>query len=130
MVANDQLEELLGRVFDGAREGLRENIEPVDYAQRRRDFIFHMTDWKPEVQQLADLYKNSEGRDEIATADFLIGFLYHVIPHLHAAGRLLLDDVLDPFAVCAKEKIASQRRQVDDVAALASKVIHGVESGH
>jgi len=108
MVANDQLEELLGRIFDGAREGLREKIELDDYAQRRRDFIFHMADWKSEVQRLADLYKNPEGHDESAASDFLIGFLYHAIPHLNAAGRLLLDEVLDPFSNPANEKTASQ----------------------
>jgi tRNA(Ile)-lysidine synthase TilS/MesJ len=120
MVTNDQLEELLGRIFDGAREGLRESIEPDDYAQRRRDFIFHMTDWKSEVRQLADLYKNPKGHDELPTSDFLIGFLYHVIPHLNAAGRLLLDEVLDTFADPANEKTASNRRQADDVASGAT----------
>ena len=29
---------------------------------------------------------------------FLVGFLYHAVPHLKAAGRLLLDDVPDPCA--------------------------------
>jgi hypothetical protein len=98
MVANDQLEELLGRVFDGAREGLRQSIEPGEYAKRRRDFIFHMTELKSEVQRLAELYKDPGGQDQDATSDFVIGALYHVIPHLNAAGKLLLDEILDPFS--------------------------------
>ena len=120
MAANDPLEELLGKIFDGAREGLRENIEPEEYARRRRDFIFHMSDWKSEIQRLADLYQKPEGHDENAASDFVIGLLYHVIPHLNAAGRLLLDEVLDPFASAACETAASERSQSDDVASAST----------
>jgi hypothetical protein len=116
MVANDQLEDLLGKVFDGAREGLRGHIPPDDYAQRRRDFIFHMTDWKEEIQQLANLFNTPGEKDQNGASDFLIGFLYHVIPHLNAAGRLLLDDVLDPFSHPDSDKTAPQHPQAKDVA--------------
>ncbi len=98
MSTNSNLEELLGRIFDGAREGVRENVPPAEYERRRRDFIFHMTDWLSDLRQLADLFSNPDGRADDTASALVIGFLYHVIPHLNAAGRLLLDDISDPFA--------------------------------
>jgi|SRR5581483_1657326 len=92
------LKKLLGEVFDHCREGLQEEIGPADYEQRRRDFVFHMLDWPKDLQFLSQLFENPEGRDLHATSISLISFLYHVIPHLNAAGRLLLDEVPDPFA--------------------------------
>jgi hypothetical protein len=92
------LEHLLGQVFDECREGLREELDPKEYTRRRQDFIFHMTDWRSDLQGLARLYECPEGRDADSASTFLVGLLYHVIPHLAAAGRLLLDEVPDPFA--------------------------------
>ena len=57
-----------------------------------------MTDWQSDLEQLADLFKNPDKYDEDYTSNFLIGFLYHVIPHIDAAGRLLLDQVSSPFS--------------------------------
>jgi len=71
MLSNDDLEMLMGRIFDGAREGLRETVEPNEYARRRQDFIFHMTDWKSDLQGLASLFKNADEQDQIATSDFV-----------------------------------------------------------
>lgn len=103
MATNKPFEELLGRIFDGAREGLRASIEPDAYAQRRRDFIFHMTDWESDMERLADLVKDPGAEDEGVASDAIVGFLYHVIPHLNAAGRLLLDEVSDPIAACSDQ---------------------------
>jgi hypothetical protein len=93
-----RLEHLLGQVFDGCRNGLRNEVGPAEYERRRRDFIFHMMDWRNDLEPLARLYERPEGQDADAASTFLIGFLYHIIPHLAAAGRLLLDEVPDPFA--------------------------------
>lgn len=93
-----QLEELLGRVFDEAREGLRAELPPDEYERRRHDFIFHMMDWKDDLEQLAELFKHPDRLDADAASTFLIGLLYHVVPHINAAGRLMLDRIDDPFA--------------------------------
>ena len=92
-----KIEQLLGQVFDEAREGLRETLDPEEYERRRHEFIFHMTDWREELEQLVELFKHPEQQDQESASVFLIGFLYHVIPHLNAAGRLLLDEIGDPF---------------------------------
>jgi hypothetical protein len=98
MGSDDQLRELLGRVFDIAQDGLRDEIPREDYERRRFDFVFHMTDWTCDVTRLADLVRHPQNENDEAATKFLIGFLYHTIPHLSAAGRLLLDHVPDPFA--------------------------------
>jgi hypothetical protein len=98
MLKVSEIEQLLRRVFDGAREGLRENLDPEEYAKRRRDFVFHMTDWSSDLEQLGALLKQPDRWDNESASAVVIGFLYHVIPHLNAAGKLLLDEVGDPFA--------------------------------
>jgi hypothetical protein len=92
------LERLLGQVFDDCREGLRDDLSPAEYERRRHEFVFHMLDWPKDFQFLSGLFANPEGRDIQDVSTSLIAFLYHVIPHLNAAGRLLLDEVPDPFA--------------------------------
>jgi hypothetical protein len=44
------------------------------------------------------LVEGPEQLDAEAASALVIGFLYHVVPHLNAAGRLLLDEISDPFA--------------------------------
>lgn len=87
------LEQLLADIFDD----LREDHDPLRHAERRRDFVFHMTDWLNDFKDLAALYDQPEKADLKKARTFLIGFLIHVIPHLNAAGRLLLDKISDPF---------------------------------
>jgi len=67
-------------------------------SQRRFDFIFHMLDWARDARQFVDLLDHPEKYDKKTAEQFLIGFLFHVIPHLNAAGRLLLDEISDPFS--------------------------------
>jgi hypothetical protein len=98
MPTDPQLERLLGLIFDGAREGLREELDPDEYQKRRHDFVFHLADWQDDLERLATLFKHPDQQDEDSASELVIGFLYHVIPHLNAAGRLLLDEVKDPFA--------------------------------
>ena len=92
-----QIEELLGRVFDDVREGLRAELPLDEYERRRHEFVFHMTDCKDDLDRLAKWFGNPECQEEEASSTLLIGFLYHVVPHLNAAGRLLLDRIDDPF---------------------------------
>jgi hypothetical protein len=106
-----RLEQLLGRVFDGAREGLREELDHEEYVKRKHDFIFHMSDWKGDLEGLAALFNNPD-QDEDTASVLLIGFLYHAVPHLNAAARLLLDDVGDPFSGTeGREKAPGMRKR-------------------
>jgi hypothetical protein len=90
--------DLLGKIFDDSRSGERKVLGAEEYNRRRHDFIFHMTDWLNDLHRLTALYKNPAKQDPDDAGTEVIGFLYHVIPHLNAAGRLLLDEVGDPFA--------------------------------
>ena len=91
-----KLEHVLGQVFDSMREDLRKDVGDADYEQQRRDFIFHMTDWSGDLAAIDQLFE-SPSSPELASK-VIVGFLYHVIPHLNAAGRLLLDTIPDAFA--------------------------------
>ena len=88
------LQQLLANVYDEWHEA--EN--PAIHAKRRQDFVFHMTDWLNDLQNLQELYAQPEQADPNSASRFMAGFLYHVIPHLKAAGRLLLKDIPDAFA--------------------------------
>jgi len=83
---------LLGQVFDE----LQETDDQNEHARRKQEFVFHMTDWIDDLQGLASLYENPE-KYESEASKIIAGFLYHVIPHLRAAGRLLLDRIPDAF---------------------------------
>ncbi|HET6880245.1 MAG TPA: hypothetical protein VFI31_08825 [Pirellulales bacterium] len=96
-VAISRLERLLGRIFDDASEGFRAELTLEEYEKRKHDFVFHMTDWIGDLEQLAVLFRDPDQHDEEAASKVVVGFLYHVIPHLNAAGRLLLGEVGDPF---------------------------------
>jgi hypothetical protein len=98
MPADSELERLLASIFDGAREGLREELTPDEYEKRRHDFVFHLTDWRDDLERFAALFQHPDHQDEDSASELIIGFLYHVIPHLNAAGKLLLDEINDPFA--------------------------------
>jgi hypothetical protein len=66
-------------------------------AEARRDFVFHMTDWLSDLDRLRAIYDHPEQCDRCEAGRDIAGFLYHVIPHLKAAGRLLLDKIPDAF---------------------------------
>jgi hypothetical protein len=91
-------EDLLGKVFDGAQDGLRESLTPEEYERRRHDFVFHLAEIREDVAKLSELLARPGELDEEAASTLLIGILYHTVPHLNAAGRLLLDHINDPFA--------------------------------
>jgi len=83
----DKLRELLAATFNIYQGGGDRKLK----ARRRRNFAFHMTDWSDDLRRLADLYRRPEAFDKEEAGQIVCGFLYHVIPHLRAAGRLLLD---------------------------------------
>jgi hypothetical protein len=89
---------VLEKLFDSQREEWKEELTAAEFEQRRHDFVFHMTDWKDDLLRLADWIRSPQTLDEENASAQWVGFLYHVIPHLNSAGRLLLGDVADPFA--------------------------------
>jgi hypothetical protein len=97
MSAPNELGHVLGKVFDDARTELRHELNHSDYERRKRDFVFHMTDWQSDLEQLINFFERPDRLTEEAASSLVIGFLYHVVPHLNAAGRLLLDRISDPF---------------------------------
>jgi hypothetical protein len=87
-----KIENLMGQVYDA----LQSIDDKAANAEAKRQFVFHMTDWVDNLERLVKLYEEGAVRKDKA-AQTVAGFLYHVIPHLNAAGRLLLDCIPDPF---------------------------------
>ncbi len=88
-----ELRKLLGSIYHRFQK--LEN--PKANAVAKQDFVFHMTDWLDDLRRLAAIYKNPGKFDRQSAGHIVAGFLYHVIPHLRAAGRLLLDQIPDAF---------------------------------
>jgi len=107
METSPKLKELLGEIFDGGQDGLRKEVGRKEFERRRYDFVFHMTDWEKDLGELVEIFKHPEKWDEESASPLIMGFLYHVIPHLKAAGRLLLDDIPDAFEKLQNEQITS-----------------------
>ena len=115
MNSNLALRALLETVFDGARDGLREQLSPEEYESIRQDFVFHMLDWGDDLDRLRDVFLHPEKYDENSASQIVIGALYHVIPHLNSAGRLLLDGVEDPFAAGDSCRLPSESNSIPKV---------------
>jgi hypothetical protein len=96
--SSEMIERVLGDLFDSQREDWKKKLSAQEYDQMRHDFVFHMTDWLSDLEQFATWAKHPESLDDSAASALVIGFLYHVIPHLSAAGRFLLGKIDDPFA--------------------------------
>lgn len=94
--------ELLGQVFDRGRADLRADLAKQDredvYERLKRGFIFHMTDWAVDLRRLHALMEAPDAWSPKQATTCVMAFLYHVLPHLNAAGHLLLDEVPDAFA--------------------------------
>ncbi len=92
MANEEKLRKVLRRVFDGCQTF----ASPGKHRSRRKEFVFHMTDWVGDLERLTRLYKKP--LDQQAAEEIIVAFLSHAVPHLNAAGRLLLDNVPDTFA--------------------------------
>jgi len=101
MVVQAGIEQLLGHVFDSLREDIRSCAKGDDYERARQDFVFHMTDWSDDLSALYKLFEEERPRDKQQATQIVVGFLYHAIPHLRAAGKLLLDTIPDAFSPSA-----------------------------
>lgn len=94
MAVDPRLMDLLGRVF----EDVKERTHDESFERNKRDFLFHMTDWQEDLEKLAELFRNPTSWEADSACDFVVGFLYHVVPHVNAAARLLVGCVGDPFS--------------------------------
>jgi hypothetical protein len=81
----------LERLLAGIYRVYQKLDDPGADKQCQRDFVFHMLDWIDDLHSLADLYRQPEPYSKSDAGRLVAGFLYHVIPHLMEAGRLLLD---------------------------------------
>ena len=91
------LEDLLGRAFDEHQGDLRAALSEAEYAKLRHAFVFHLTDWAEDLEAFHAMGQSPESWTSDRAMHFLIGMLYHVVPHLKAAGRTLLGEVPDHF---------------------------------
>ena len=89
-----ELKKLLGSIY----HQFQKLDDPAANRQSREEFVFHMTDWLNDLDSLYEAYKNPETISKEAAGDAVFGFLIHALPHLMAAGRLLLDEIHDTFA--------------------------------
>ena len=88
-----KLQKLLGSIY----HQYQKLDDPKANARAKHDFIFHMTDWLDDLRRLTAIYEHPEKYDRQSAGCEVAGFLYHVVPHLKAAGRLLLDSIPDAF---------------------------------
>lgn len=85
--------------LEGVYRPFNQSAGPVSSDHRTRDFVFHMTDWIDNLQQLHQFYEEPERHsDEEWDQAVYGGIISHAIGHLLAASRLIDDDVSDPFA--------------------------------
>ena len=110
---DDGFADFLGRVFDDHRADLREALPREDYEKLRFDFVFHMTDWLGDLDRLHALRRAPESWSAEEGTEFLIGVFFHVIPHLKAAGRLLVGESSDPFAGDEADQILEKARRAE-----------------
>ncbi len=89
-----ELKRLLARVYNQYQK----LEDPAANRHSREEFVFHMTDWLNDLDRLWEVYKNPASVSKEVAGDAVFGFLIHVLPHLMAAGRLLLDEIHDTFA--------------------------------
>lgn len=94
MAVDSKLVDLLEQIFERVREG----SEDKNFDKHRSDFVFHMTDWQGDLEKLYQMYINPEAWEPDSACDFVVGFLYHVVPHVRAAAKLLVGSTGDPFS--------------------------------
>ncbi len=76
---------------------------PVSSDLRTHDFVFHMTDWKEELEELSRLFERPADGTDAEWQRAVEGFLYHAVGHLFAAAKLN-GYVPDPFKALPKVK--------------------------
>ena len=89
-----ELGELLGQAFD---DYANESASAPEHRGRRDDFVFHMTDWRGDLEALARLYAHPDEHTRAAAGEAVFAFLIHALGHLNEAARLMLGETPDPF---------------------------------
>lgn len=89
----DALSQLLMNVFDEYQS----HDDPAVQAEGRRQFVLHMTDWLDDFASMRELFDDPERVTTDEAGRRVAAFLYHAVPHLNEACRLMLDDVLSPW---------------------------------
>jgi hypothetical protein len=87
-----RIRELLMAAFDAMHEQ-----EDSDHSPQREEFAFHLHECIDDFASF--IAAMSPDADPEKTAQFLVGFLTHVVPHMNAAGALFLGKISDPFVV-------------------------------
>lgn len=86
------IESLLEQVFDD----LQKMDDQSEHDRGKQEFVFHMTESIDDLRGLSALLE-TPGNDRSEASKKIAGLFYHLIPHLNAAGRLLLGRIPDPF---------------------------------
>lgn len=81
----------LRRLLDAVYPEFQKLDDPAADAKCRWDFVFHMTDWADDLDQLAALYRSPEQFSRRESEQVVSGFLMHATAHIMEAARLLLD---------------------------------------
>jgi hypothetical protein len=104
---SSELEQLLRTVYDR----FQKLTDSKKNAKARDDFVFHMTDWIKDFEDLAAVYACPQDFDAKTGGDIVYSFLIHALGHLMAAGRILMDELCDPFATEASGVTSKERKQ-------------------
>lgn len=77
----------------------RRSDELLHRKEYRRDFVFHMTDWLRNLDELNGLYAYPEKHTRDEACAVVYRFFMHAMSHLKAAERILFDqeEQCDPF---------------------------------
>jgi len=87
----DEARNILRAVYSEVRES-----HELEYGNEQEAFSFHMSECLDDMEGVVSLLKTSSEPAGVV-ARRIVGFLYHVVPHLNAAARLLLNGVPDSF---------------------------------
>jgi len=94
----------------GRQQRLRTKLRQVftslnDEEEGAGEFVFHMLDWKDDLDALIDLYENPDDHSVNRAEAAIQAFLIHAVGHLNAAARLALGYTPDPFAPPSRETL-------------------------
>ncbi len=92
------IEQILGQTFDAFV------TKTKGHSKKKAEFIFHMTDWRSDLEDLASLYCKPNAVDREAAQEVVIGFIAHAVSHANAARRLFWPELRDPFAPKTRPK--------------------------
>ena len=87
----EEVRKQLQKIYEGAHEPSEHG-----YADKKAEFVFHMLDWKDDLDELANAYSNAESMSDEAFEKAVTSFLYHAAPHIVEAAKLY-DYLPKPF---------------------------------